>query len=68
VSENDPNLPPPVPPAAAGPAGARFEGKVGALYFLALIGGGEPRGLLMRKFIRLTSLILDEFCSAYSPD
>lgn len=45
VSENDPNLPPQVPPAAAGPAGARFEGKVGALYFLALIGGGEPRGL-----------------------
>lgn len=45
MSETDPNLPPPVPPAAAGPAGARFEGKVGALYFLALIGGGEPRGL-----------------------
>ena len=32
-------------PAAAGPAGARFEGKVGALYMLALLAGSEPRGL-----------------------
>jgi hypothetical protein len=35
----------PAPPAAAGPAGARFEGKVGAFYFLALLADGEPRGL-----------------------
>ena len=36
---------PPRPPAGSGPAGSRFEGKVGALYFLALLGGSEPRGL-----------------------
>jgi hypothetical protein len=36
---------PATPPGASGPAGTRFEGKVGAFYFLALIGGGEPRGL-----------------------
>ena len=34
-----------VSPAAAGPAGPRFEGKVGALYMLALLAGSEPRGL-----------------------
>lgn len=45
MGENDPDLSRAVPPAASGPAGARFEGKVGALYFLALLGGGEPRGL-----------------------
>jgi hypothetical protein len=36
---------PAAPPAASGPAGPRFEGKVGAFYFLALLGSGEPRGL-----------------------
>jgi hypothetical protein len=45
VSEADSNLPQPAAPAAAGPAGARFEGKVGAFYFLALLARGEPRGL-----------------------
>jgi hypothetical protein len=33
------------PPAASGPAGARFEAKVGALYMLALLAASEPRGL-----------------------
>ena len=33
------------PPAASGPAGALFEGKVGAFYLLDLLGAGEPRGL-----------------------
>lgn len=37
--------PPAASPAAAGPAGARFEGKVGALYMLALLAATEPRGL-----------------------
>lgn len=33
------------PPSATGPGGARFEGQVGAFYFLALIAAAEPRGL-----------------------
>jgi hypothetical protein len=33
------------PPAASGPAGPLFEGKVGAFYLLDLLGSGEPRGL-----------------------
>lgn len=37
--------PPPASPAAAGPAGALFECKVGAFYMLALLAGSEPRGL-----------------------
>ena len=32
-------------PAASGPAGAHFEGKVGAYYLLSLLVGAEPRGL-----------------------
>lgn len=36
---------PATPPAAAGPAGPRFEGKVGAFYLLSLLACGEPRGL-----------------------
>lgn len=44
--DNEPANPPhAVSPAASGPAGARFEGKVGAFYLLDLIGSGEPRGL-----------------------
>jgi hypothetical protein len=34
-----------IPPSATGPAGALFEGRVGAFYFLSLLAGGEPRGL-----------------------
>jgi hypothetical protein len=45
VSEDNANPPHAVSPAASGPAGARFEGKVGAFYLLALLGSGEPRGL-----------------------
>ena len=45
MSEDDANPPHAVSPAASGPAGARFEGKVGAFYLLALLGSGEPRGL-----------------------
>ena len=45
MSEENANLPKAVSPAASGPAGARFEGKVGAFYFLALLASGEPRGL-----------------------
>jgi hypothetical protein len=45
VNQNDAELPHVVSPAAAGPAGARFEGKVGAFYLLTLLGHGEPRGL-----------------------
>jgi hypothetical protein len=45
VSQNHAELPHVVSPAAAGPAGARFEGKVGAFYLLTLLGHGEPRGL-----------------------
>ncbi len=33
------------PPAATGNAGPQFEAKVGAFYLLALLSGGEPRGL-----------------------
>jgi hypothetical protein len=32
-------------PSATGNAGPQFEGKVGAFYALALLSGGEPRGL-----------------------
>lgn len=32
-------------PAASGPAGAHFEGQVGAMHLLSLLVGGEPRGL-----------------------
>lgn len=32
-------------PASSGPAGAHFEGKVGAYYLLSLLVGAEPRGL-----------------------
>lgn len=32
-------------PAASGPAGAHFEGQVGAMYLLTLLTGAEPRGL-----------------------
>ncbi|WP_426435772.1 hypothetical protein [Bradyrhizobium genosp. P] len=32
-------------PSATGNAGAQFEAKVGAFYVLALLSGGEPRGL-----------------------
>jgi hypothetical protein len=45
VSDDSANPPIAAPPAASGPAGARFEGKVGAFYFLALLASGEPRGL-----------------------
>ena len=45
MSPDNANLPQAASPAASGPAGSRFEGKVGAFYFLALIGSGEPRGL-----------------------
>ena len=45
MSQEDLDHPPVAPPAAAGPAGPRFEGMVGAFYFLALLGQGEPRGL-----------------------
>jgi hypothetical protein len=45
VSVESASRPNAVSPAASGPAGARFEGKVGAFYFLALLGSGEPRGL-----------------------
>ena len=34
-----------VSPAASGPAGASFEGQVGATYLLAMLVGAEPRGL-----------------------
>ena len=34
-----------VSPASSGPAGAHFEAQVGAAYLLALLTGGEPRGL-----------------------
>ena len=34
-----------VSPAASGPAGAHFEGQVGASYLLDLLAGTEPRGL-----------------------
>ncbi|MEY9182365.1 hypothetical protein [Bradyrhizobium sp. USDA 313] len=33
------------PVAAAGPAGAHFEGQVGAHYLLTMLAGGAPRGL-----------------------
>jgi hypothetical protein len=45
VSENDANPNSIAPPSATGPAGPRFEGKVGAFYLLALLGSSEPRGL-----------------------
>lgn len=32
-------------PASSGPAGAHFEGQVGAMYLLSLLTGAEPRGL-----------------------
>src|SRR5437762_2360682 len=32
-------------PAASGPAGAHFEGQVGAMCLLSLLTGAEPRGL-----------------------
>ena len=34
-----------VSPASSGPAGPHFEAQVGASYLLALLTGGEPRGL-----------------------
>ena len=34
-----------VSPASSGPAGSHFEAQVGASYLLALLTGGEPRGL-----------------------
>jgi hypothetical protein len=34
-----------VSPASSGPAGATFEGQVGATYLLAMLIGAEPRGL-----------------------
>ena len=34
-----------VSPASSGPAGSHFEAQVGAAYLLALLTGGEPRGL-----------------------
>ena len=34
-----------VSPASSGPAGPHFEAQVGAAYLLALLTGGEPRGL-----------------------
>jgi hypothetical protein len=45
MSQDNSDLPAAASPAASGPAGPRFEGKVGAFYFLALLGRGEPRGL-----------------------
>jgi hypothetical protein len=45
VTQGNLNLPAAVSPAATGPAGARFEGKVGAFYLLTLLGSGETRGL-----------------------
>lgn len=35
----------PTSPAASGPAGSEFEAEVGASYLLALLVGGEPRGM-----------------------
>ena len=34
-----------VSPTSTGPAGSHFEAQVGASYLLALLTGGEPRGL-----------------------
>src|SRR5260221_4536274 len=34
-----------VSPASSGPAGPHFEAQVGASYLLAMLTGGEPRGL-----------------------
>ena len=34
-----------VSPTSTGPAGSHFEAQVGASYLLALLAGGEPRGL-----------------------
>ena len=45
VSQGNPDLPAAVSPAATGPAGPLFEGKVGAFYLLDLLARGEPRGL-----------------------
>ena len=44
-----PHLPPPVSPAASGPAGARFEGKVGAFYLLASSLGRAARASRYRR-------------------
>jgi hypothetical protein len=40
-------------PAAAGPAGAHFEAKVGAYYLLALLLDAEPRGLSGARIERI---------------
>jgi hypothetical protein len=45
VTEGNANPPPTAPPAASGPAGPLFEGRVGAFYLLDLLSAGEPRGL-----------------------
>jgi hypothetical protein len=45
MAETNPNPERTAPPAATGPAGPRFEAKVGAFYLLSLLGFGEPRGL-----------------------
>lgn len=45
TAKNDPLPTCITPPSAAGPAGAQFEGKIGAFYFLSLLASAEPRGL-----------------------
>lgn len=45
MSERDLTEPRGVSPASSGPAGPHFEAQVGASYLLAMLAGGEPRGL-----------------------
>lgn len=45
MSNEDSGEPKGVSPAASGPAGSHFEAQVAASYFLAMLTGGEPRGL-----------------------
>lgn len=45
MSDGDLTEPRGVSPASSGPAGPHFEAQVGASYLLAMLTGGEPRGL-----------------------
>jgi energy-coupling factor transporter ATP-binding protein EcfA2 len=45
LSNGDQSSPLGVSPTSTGPAGSHFEAQVGASYLLALLTGGEPRGL-----------------------
>lgn len=53
ISDCEDKTPIATSPASSGPAGAHFEGQVGAFYLLSMLTGAEPRGLPGTMFDRV---------------